>query len=303
MKKITKILIAMAVLAYACVPLFSASAKVTYVKGKVEVNRNDSWIQLNVGDEVSETEMLSTGFQSEARLNYNGSVMALAALTRITLSQLRTSGKKDYVDVYVDTGAVRSKVTHVDRDPPDYKTRTAVAVASVRGTDYVTFADSKIIVNGGAVAVGLNLEGKKSYAPEKEENASSEEITENKEDSIENPDAGVSDSREQDSGDDRDSKEKGKPNEVADVGPAKATTPAAEINENVDFGTIVVAASQTTNFSAETSIPEKPFDAARKQAFSGNSTVKTAADDRDSVPQAKPEEKRGSLSVIISIAQ
>ncbi|MCR4736162.1 MAG: hypothetical protein K5829_14285 [Treponema sp.] len=185
MKKEAKLFTVIAVLISFVFPVFSASAKVTYVKGKVEVNRNNEWIPLKAGDLVSETEMLSTGFQSEARLNYNGSIMALAALTRITLSQLRSSGKKDFVDVYVDTGVVRSKVTHVDRDPPDYKTRTAVAVASVRGTDYVTYASGVVSVFEGAVAVAKNFEGKKTYEPEapsEEEESSEEEASEEESD-------------------------------------------------------------------------------------------------------------------------
>ena len=50
MKKRARLIAALVVFISAAVPAFSASAKVTYVKGKVEVNRNDKWIQLKVGD-------------------------------------------------------------------------------------------------------------------------------------------------------------------------------------------------------------------------------------------------------------
>ena len=109
--------------------------------------------RVNVGDEVNESDILSTGFKSEARLNYNGSIISLAALTRIEFSELKTIGKKDIVDFNVSMGAVRSKVSRVDRDPPDYRARTSVAVASVRGTDFVVFANGKVVCYEGKVAV------------------------------------------------------------------------------------------------------------------------------------------------------
>ena len=69
---ISKLMIAALVAVFACSSVFGASAKVTYVKGKVEVSRGNEWVSLKVGDVVKEAETISTGFQSEARLNYNG---------------------------------------------------------------------------------------------------------------------------------------------------------------------------------------------------------------------------------------
>ena len=149
---ISKLLLAALLAAITCGSAFAASAKVTYVKGKVEVNRGDAWVSLKVGDEVNESETISTGFQSEARLNYNGSVMAVPALSRITLETLQSSGSKETVSLKVDTGAVRSKVTHTEGKRIEYTARTSVAVASVRGTDFAVFANGKAKVWEGAIA-------------------------------------------------------------------------------------------------------------------------------------------------------
>ena len=92
---ISKMIVAALVAVFTCSSVFAASAKVTYVKGKVEVSRGNAWVSLKVGDVVNEAETISTGFQSEARLNYNGSVMAVPALSRITLEALQSSGSKE----------------------------------------------------------------------------------------------------------------------------------------------------------------------------------------------------------------
>lgn len=153
MKRLIKSFVLFVLIVCFVAPVFSATATVTYSKGKVEIDRGNGWVPLSIGDEVKESDILSTGFKSEARLNYNGSVISLAALTRIEFSELKTIGKKDIVDLNVSMGAVRSKVSRVDRDPPDYKARTSVAVASVRGTDFIVFSGGKILCYSGKVAV------------------------------------------------------------------------------------------------------------------------------------------------------
>lgn len=153
MKKSAKIII-LALLAFTCVlPAFSLSAKVTFVKGKVEVNRKGSWVAVKVGDSIAENETISTGYQSEARLNLNGSVLAVAALSRVKLEELKSDSSKDTASVVVETGATRSKVSHTNNKKVDYTTRTAVAVASVRGTVYTQTAAGDTWCDEGAVAV------------------------------------------------------------------------------------------------------------------------------------------------------
>jgi hypothetical protein len=92
MKRLIKSFILFGLIVCFIAPVFSATATVTYSKGKVEIDRGNGWVPLNVGDEVNESDILSTGFKSEARLNYNGSIISLAALTRIEFSELKTIG-------------------------------------------------------------------------------------------------------------------------------------------------------------------------------------------------------------------
>lgn len=144
-----------------CAAVFSAIATISFaedatvvsVTGKVEVNRKDQWVALNANSKISEGEVISTGFNSEALIRYNGSVMRLGPLTRITLEKLATSEKKDDVSVYVSTGAVRSTVKHTENKRVTYTVRNPVAVASVRGTDFMFIGTGKTTCYNGAVAL------------------------------------------------------------------------------------------------------------------------------------------------------
>ncbi len=132
--------------------LFAQTAKVTYVKGKVEVSSGSQWVPLKVGDSVSVSQTISTGFQSEAKLSINGSIVAVAAFTRVKIETLKNGDKKDSVGLYVNTGAVRSQVNRTENKKIDYTARTPVAVASVRGTDFTIYASGRVKVKKGAIA-------------------------------------------------------------------------------------------------------------------------------------------------------
>lgn len=153
MKKIFGILMIFAILAFAGSALFAADATVTYVSGKVEVQRGSSWVALKVGDLVHPSEVVSTGFQSEAKVKLADSIMYMGPLTRVTLEQLSSTESQDNVNVYLKTGAVRSQVNHKDNKRVNYQVRTSVAVASARGTNYSVSGDGTVIGYSGVIAV------------------------------------------------------------------------------------------------------------------------------------------------------
>ena len=63
-RKSLKTIIAFLIVLLSVSPLMAESAKVTYVKGKVEVNRRGNWVAVKVGDTIAESETISTGYQS-----------------------------------------------------------------------------------------------------------------------------------------------------------------------------------------------------------------------------------------------
>lgn len=167
-------------------PFFSENAKVTYTKGKVEVLRNEKWQQLKVGDYLQEKDIVSTGFNSETKIIYKDSVMNLGALTRITFEELSSSDFKETVSVFLNTGAVRSKVNHSSGKKVAYSVKTPVAVASVRGTDFMVVGSGSFFCYDGAVAVYPNFEYKNNHGKDskKEKNQETDEELDEFEDSI-----------------------------------------------------------------------------------------------------------------------
>lgn len=305
MKKIFSIVLAAVLFAVISGPLFAATAKVTYVKGKVEVNRNNEWVALKMGDEIKESETISTGFQSEARLNLNGSVMAVPALSRVTLETLKTSGTKDNVSIYIDTGAVRSKVVHTEGKKIEYTARTSVAVASVRGTDFALFSSGKAKCYSGAIAVWAASKDKKKDAAADE----IEEVEETEEDD------GTADTSSTTAADSAVTEPTETPVAPAakNEGPATATTAAEAISSAAPVGAIVVGAGQTSKIEKQTGIPTKPLTEAKQQAEKAKATVSSAAE-KESIsaggavsvipetPVIKPS-TTGSISVTIKFEE
>lgn len=218
---------------------FADSAEVIAVKGKVEVSRNNEWVTLKVGDKVSESETISTGFQSEAKIKYKESVMQLGALSRVTLSQMTTTETKDVVNVYLNTGAVRSKVNHTADKKVSYTVRNQVAVASVRGTDFISMDDGSVIVYTGAVV--LTPAALYEYVPL--EPVGSEEAEES-------PDP-------------------------AD-GESNAATDKNDVDPNAPDGGVMVLGGQSSEITSDGKAAQT-FTVAVKTATSAASTVSTAA--------------------------
>lgn len=181
MRKFKALLIA-AVFAVLGTSAFAADATVTFVSGKVEVQRNGKWVALQKGDTVAKSETISTGFQSEVKLKIMESVMYLGPVTRITLEELSSTGQKDNVNVYLKTGTARSQVKHVDNKRVNYQVHTAVAVASCRGTEWIIDDSNNVSCLEGIVAVA-------AYVPpvvnegEADGDTASEEAAESKEES------------------------------------------------------------------------------------------------------------------------
>ena len=218
---------------------FAADATVTYVSGKVEVQRGGKWVALQKGDSVSKSETISTGFQSEAKIKIMDSVMYLGPVTRITLEELSSSGKQDNVNVYLKTGSARSQVKHVDNKRVNYQVHTAVAVASCRGTDWIMDDSNNVTCFDGMVAVAPYIEDSDSYgsAGAKKSDAEGEETegeVEETEEAAADDTAAVSDSK--------------------DSGAADTSTTVTEKPTSADGVLLranqVVTVSQTANVSA-----------------------------------------------------
>lgn len=308
MKRLIKSFILCVLMTCILAPAFSASATVTYSKGKVEIDRGNGWVPLNVGDEVNESDILSTGFKSEARLNYNGSIISLAALTRIEFSELKTIGKKDIVDLNVSMGAVRSKVSRVDRDPPDYRARTSVAVASVRGTDFVVFANGKVVCYEGKVAV-IPIALFNEYSNIITDNSESEEEAEEEGESeeLEESDELV----ESETQDDSVAVEEQATESVKEEPKTEKPVERPILAQNdFDVAEIIITANQEVKVSTKGDV-SKPVTEAKKQSKKSKDKIKTAGEKQsdslggnfDNSEVKKQEKKYGSIEIKVEIVE
>jgi len=285
------------------------TAVVTYVKGKVEVCRNENWEPLKVGDELIVDDIVSTGFQSEARIKYNGSVLSMGAVTRITLSELSKTKGRETVNVNLSTGAVRSKVTHTDDTRVSYKVRSPSAVASVRGTDFMIVDNGQVFCYEGAVVV-YPAKMEKSATNKEEAQEESEESDESEESNDSTGESG-NNSENSDSGDTSESNSDSEDKPGA-YGPANANTEANDIDTTAPSGAVVVGQNQGTQITTS-GRPEKPMDNAEKKAQQAKNVGQTASE-KESVSaggsvQTPPttsektseEVRKGSVSVTVTL--
>jgi hypothetical protein len=134
MKKLAILLMLIIILAPG---LFSQTAVVKQVVGKVEVKApGQAWVPAKVGMDVSKGSFISTGFRSTAVLEMGPSVLNVRQLTRMQLEELLEKEGTMTTGLYLNVGKVNAKVKSVKGLSHDFKLRSPVSTAAVRGTDF-----------------------------------------------------------------------------------------------------------------------------------------------------------------------
>lgn len=244
---------------------FAADATVTFVSGKVEVQRGGKWVALQKGDSVAKSETISTGFDSEAKIKILDSVMYLGPVTRITLEELSSKGQSDNVNVYLKTGTTRSQVRHTDNKRINYQVHTAVAVASCRGTDWVMDDSNSVSCLEGTVAVAAYQEP----AEDEDTDSASQDGSDEDDDSEDKSDEKTEDKSEEKDGDSAETAS-GEGSEEKSSGSS-----GKEKNTPTSDDGVLVKANQSVTVS-ETSSVSAPVVAVVKTADAVTSTVSSA---------------------------
>ncbi|WP_051537794.1 FecR domain-containing protein [Treponema sp. C6A8] len=151
MKKLFSILIISAIFA-GFLSAQAISAKVVSITGKVEIMKGNAWHQAAEGETLVRGDIISTGFNSQAVLNVKDSTITLSALTRMTVEQLAENDVKSQTQLFIDTGKVTANVKHAENKRTDFKVRSPVSTASVRGTNFTVSATGEIATTEGMVA-------------------------------------------------------------------------------------------------------------------------------------------------------
>lgn len=145
-------------LAFAVFAGFSASAleaKFVSIEGKVEILEGGMWIPVEEGDIIQERgAVISTGFKSNAVVSVKGTNFTLGPLTRITIENMVAMENKDSTQIYIDSGSLKASVSSSDGRKVGFKVRSAVATASVRGTEFKVTSSGRLSVTQGLVSFG-----------------------------------------------------------------------------------------------------------------------------------------------------
>ena len=146
MKK-TIVVIVLMVMAVAA---FAQQAVIREVSGTVEVKASgaSSYVAANPGDRVAEDTLVSTSFKSSALIEAGSVTILVRPLTRLTLTEIRSSMGDETLNVNLAAGRV-----HVDVSPPagtksSLSIVTPPATASVRGTSFELDTRGLYVIEG-----------------------------------------------------------------------------------------------------------------------------------------------------------
>jgi hypothetical protein len=100
--------------------------------------------------EITKGTTISTSFKSEAVLDLGSSYITVKALTRMKLEELLDREDTIQTDIYLNFGKVSAEVKTTDNKSHDFKLKSPVSTAAVRGTkfDYDMFS---VMVEKGIV--------------------------------------------------------------------------------------------------------------------------------------------------------
>ena len=132
--------------------VFSQNGIIREMAGSVEIKRagDSDFIAASVGDNLRQDTVISTGFRSTALIEVGSALFTVRPLTRLSLTEIRSSAGTETINVNLQAGRIR-----VDVNPPagtraDMQITSPVATASVRGTSF-EFDTREIYVYSGSV--------------------------------------------------------------------------------------------------------------------------------------------------------
>lgn len=170
-----KKLILISLLSLFSIGLYAApEAKITLIRGKVEILAEDgNWVAAKENSVIPVNTMISTGFNSSAVISLNNVNMIVSSLTRMKIEELEEKEEVQNTAVFLQNGKVKTQVNS-ESQKQNFKFRSPVSTASVRGTDF-TYTGSRLIVHSGSVDFHNNIgqrvnvrTGRKTRAQEKE---------------------------------------------------------------------------------------------------------------------------------------
>ncbi len=140
-------------------------ARVRSFTGKVEIlSAQQAWVPVKAGMGLGMGTTISTGFNSTAVLELGSSVLMVKPLTRLRLNELVAREGTVKTDLFLQVGKISAEVKSAAGLTQDFKVKSPVSTAAVRGTGF-GYDGYDLYVFEGTVTY-TNLTGQsRSYAP------------------------------------------------------------------------------------------------------------------------------------------
>jgi hypothetical protein len=122
-----------------------------------------------VGTTIPKGSSISTGFKSTALLEMGESSLAVNQLTRMTLEELARQAGVQQTNVFLRVGRVSAQVKTTTGIKHDFKLRSPVSTAAVRGTDFeyngwlLVVTDGEVTLTSPGGSTRLVIAGEKGY--------------------------------------------------------------------------------------------------------------------------------------------
>ncbi|MDR3247451.1 MAG: FecR domain-containing protein [Treponema sp.] len=150
--------------------LFAQEALILEVNGTVEILRPGEtvWQTAQAGQRMSRDTGISTGFKSMARISLGNSTIFVRALTRLTLEELQNIAGEESVELYLQTGHIRTEVAPPLHGITEFRIISPMVTASVRGTTFefdglnLQVDEGRVLMRGGDGAPGYVGAGRRA---------------------------------------------------------------------------------------------------------------------------------------------
>jgi hypothetical protein len=124
-------------------------AVITELAGKVEIRfGTGTWQPARTGLSLSTGTYISTGFNSIAVLDLAGSILQVKPLTRMQIQELAEKEGTLSTELFLRVGKVKAEVKSVEGLTQDFKLRSPVSTAAVRGTEFEFDGVTVTVING-----------------------------------------------------------------------------------------------------------------------------------------------------------
>jgi hypothetical protein len=118
-------------------------------KGKVELMKpGAAWTAAVKGMRIDKGMTISTGFNSSATMRLGDSTVIAKALTRLTLDELVRKENTVQTSLNLKVGKVRAEIKSSEGLAQDFKLRSPVSTAAVRGTTIEGDGENTVCING-----------------------------------------------------------------------------------------------------------------------------------------------------------